>query len=78
MINKKKIKQNRQRRLADSLRVARKKANLKQDEASLALGLSETTINKIENCQRGVEVVEFIEICELYKVSPKKLLESIA
>lgn len=52
----------------------RTKAELKQSDVSLKLGKPQSYISKIERGERGMDIVEFIEIAEAIGFDPVKFL----
>jgi transcriptional regulator with XRE-family HTH domain len=49
--------------LITRLRRARKKAGLKQSDVAEQLGLDQTSISKIETCERRIDILELIDYC---------------
>lgn len=53
---------------------ARNKAELKQSDVSSKLGKPQSYISKIERGERGMNIVEFIEIAQAIGFDPTKFL----
>ena len=58
------------RRLAS----ARKVAGFTQVEAAQKLGTTQSNLSKIETCQRRLDLLEFAQMIDLYKVSADSIL----
>ena len=58
------------------LKAAREEAGLTQREVSEKLGLSHTFLNKCETGERRVDVIELIQLAELYGKPPQFFLNS--
>jgi transcriptional regulator with XRE-family HTH domain len=56
------------------LKAAREEAGLTQREVSERLGLSHTFLNKCETGERRVDVIELIQLAELYGRPPQFFL----
>jgi transcriptional regulator with XRE-family HTH domain len=61
------------RRIGERLREAREYLELKQEEASEAVGLSRSALSLIENGRRKVDAVELSRFAELYNQSIEAL-----
>lgn len=59
----------------NALMEARKKAGIKQADMAKKIGMKQQDISKYENCIRRLDVVEFLEICQVLDVDYKKLLQ---
>ncbi|KAA0682270.1 helix-turn-helix transcriptional regulator [Roseomonas genomospecies 6] len=64
----------RQRRLRELLREARQEKGLKQVQVAEALGLPQSTISKYESGERRLDVIEFIDLCEVLGVDPRHIV----
>lgn len=51
------------------LRQKRELAGITQIQLSNKLGVSQTIISKIETCERRIDVIELIDICNVINVS---------
>lgn len=49
-----------------SLKAARVNANMTQVQVGEAIGMSKDTVKSIESGKRGIDVMEFDKLCELY------------
>ena len=56
------------------LRSVRESAGVSQRELAKLMNLPQSFVSKIERGERQVQVLEFIEICRLLKVSPGTLV----
>jgi transcriptional regulator with XRE-family HTH domain len=64
--------------LVRTLKDARKKSGLKQDELAARLGRERTLISLIETGQRRVDVLEFYAIAKALGLEPTELFEALA
>lgn len=71
------IYQNRYRQLIQTLIQARKQAKLTQSEVAQKLDKPQSYIAKIEGKDRKLDVLEFIELCEILGVKPSNLIKEI-
>ncbi|WP_370245695.1 helix-turn-helix domain-containing protein [Acidipila sp. EB88] len=55
--------------------VARQEAGLNQREVSLKLGFSHSFLSKCETGERRIDVMEFLQLAELYGKSPEFFLK---
>ncbi|NQU77548.1 helix-turn-helix transcriptional regulator [Candidatus Falkowbacteria bacterium] len=53
--------------LVDQLKKARKKAGFEQKKVAKLLGMTQSSISKIESGQRRVDVVQLKELANIYK-----------
>lgn len=56
---------------------ARKEAGLTQSELSAKLMRPQSYVSKIENAERRLDVIEFLELCEALEKAPNTLIEQI-
>ena len=63
--------------LISSLRLARKKADITQEELAKRLDKPQSFISKIESKERRIDIVEFIHICRAINASPTALLQEV-
>jgi transcriptional regulator with XRE-family HTH domain len=59
------LSNNRHRQIVAAVVAARKAAGLSQTDLADALGLNQSDISKLENGERKLELIEFLEIAEL-------------
>ncbi len=74
---KKSIYSERQARLGQLLRAARKKAGIKQVALTKRLGKYKTFVSKYESGERRLDVIEFIEVAEALKLDPAEILAKV-
>ncbi len=67
----------RQKRLSQLLRAARKKAGLRQVDLAKRLGTHSSYVSKYESGERQLDFIEFIEIAEALKLDPAEVLAKI-
>ena len=58
------------------LRQARKRAGLTQADVAERLGLDQTSISKVETCERRIDVIELIDFCRTVGVKISDLVDS--
>ncbi|MBI3636673.1 MAG: helix-turn-helix transcriptional regulator [Candidatus Rokubacteria bacterium] len=63
------------RRLADSLRRARKQAGLSQAEMARILGLSQPTLNRLENGGQNTTLKTLTQLCRAFRCDPGALFK---
>ena len=68
----------RHQRLAELIAQYRREAGLKQADVARELGRHQPFITSIENGQRKVGVVEFLQLARIIGFDPKQLLDVIA
>lgn len=68
---------NRYRRLRLELMRARKAARLTQQEVARALNTYANFVTKVETGERHINVVEFLDLCRLYRLDISRLIKSI-
>ncbi|WP_026470951.1 helix-turn-helix domain-containing protein [Alkanindiges illinoisensis] len=71
------IYQQRYQKLIDNLITARKQANLTQSEIAQRLGKPQSYIAKIEGKDRKLDVLEFIELCEVLQIEASVLIKKL-
>ncbi len=59
----------------DRIKILRKKHRLTQVELSLKLGLSQSVYGLYETRRRQMDIDTFVQICKLFHVSSKDLLD---
>jgi len=65
-------------KLVELLALERKKAGLSQSELARKLNQYQSFIARIESGQRGIDVVEFLAICEaIGNVTPSSILREV-
>ena len=71
------LRSRRHRVLCASLLSARKAARLSQAELASRLKTSQTVIARIENGERRIDVIEFIDLARALRVDPKDILSHL-
>jgi transcriptional regulator with XRE-family HTH domain len=61
----------------DAIRAARNQQGLSQRELARRLGKPPSFVNKIEQLERRLDIVEFLAIAEAMELSPATLLEAV-
>lgn len=61
--------------LLDLLRTARERAGLTQHGLSKALDEDPMYIHKVENKDRRLDLLEFVELCRALRMDPRDVLE---
>ncbi len=59
------------------LKEARTKAGLSQTQAAKRLKRVQTYVSKSELGERRVDVVEFLEFCKVYEVTPEEFIRKL-
>ena len=60
------------------LREERKRLGLSQSDVSQRLGMTQSDLSKIENCERRLDILEFCELLQVYRVTENtKLADSV-
>jgi transcriptional regulator with XRE-family HTH domain len=67
----------RYKRLIALLIEARRAASLTQAELATKLGKPQSYVSKVENHERRIDVIEFLEICEALGTGPSEVLVAI-
>jgi transcriptional regulator with XRE-family HTH domain len=57
------------------LREYRRKKDITQAELAKAIGTKQAVISKFEKCERRVDILEFINMCEALNVSTLEFME---
>lgn len=60
--------------IVEALVAARKAAPLTQVELAKVWGKKQPTITKIEQCERRIDMAEFLELCVILNVNPTEIL----
>lgn len=60
-----------------ALREARVAAHITQEELGRALGRPQSFIAKVENGERRLDVVEFVNLCRLVKIDPVSIINKL-
>lgn len=68
----------RQERLCYLLIECRKHAGLTQQDVADALGRPQSFVAKVEGGERRLDVVEFLELCDILMADPRKLISSVS
>ncbi len=68
----------RYKRLLDALKSARISADLTQSQAAERLKKPQSFVSKCESGERRIDVIELLEYCHLYNVSPERILREIS
>lgn len=63
-----------QQAVTQQLREARKFLRLRQQTVADYLGMKRQSYAAIENGLRGLTVMEMIQLCNLYRITPNRLL----
>ncbi len=71
------IYQQRYQILIDRLISARKQANLSQAETAQQLGKPQSYIAKIEGRDRKLDILEYVELCDVLKIQPSEIIKII-
>ena len=61
--------------IINELRSYREKNNIKQSDLAKNIDRDQTFISKVENFERRIDVIEFIEICKQLKLSAINILK---
>jgi transcriptional regulator with XRE-family HTH domain len=64
-------------RLIDELVAARKALGMNQEQLAKAWGRTQTIIARIEICERRIDLLELITLCEILVVDPVDLLRKL-
>lgn len=64
-------------KLLEALVDCRKTAGLSQTELSERVGRPQSYISKIENAERRLDVIEFIELCEALKADACEVIRKV-
>ncbi|MGO2352525.1 MAG: helix-turn-helix domain-containing protein [Lactococcus cremoris] len=62
--------------LISKLRNARLAKNISQKNLASALNLTQATVSKIENCERRLDIIEFLKWIEILKIDIHSILKS--
>jgi len=54
---------------------ARKRSGLTQSELAVSLGRPQSFVSKYESGERGLNIVEFIAVCDALRVEPNEIIE---
>jgi transcriptional regulator with XRE-family HTH domain len=73
----KSIYSKRHQRLCELLWETRNEAGLTQQDVADRLGKPQSYVAKVEGGERRVDVIEFIELCEVLGVEPQHLVAAI-
>jgi transcriptional regulator with XRE-family HTH domain len=65
------------RRLLQSLREARRRAQLTQLDVAAKLGTYDSYVSKCESGERRIDIVELAEFCRLYRLTLPEFLKSV-
>lgn len=60
-----------------SLLVARQEAGLTQQEVSLRLQRPQSFVSKYESGERGLDVIEFLDVCRAIGAEPQSILNKL-
>ena len=71
------IYQQRYQTLIDCLISARKQAKLTQADIAHQLGKPQSYIAKIEGKDRKIDILEYVELCEVLKIQPSETIKLI-
>ena len=71
------IRSARHQRLAELLRAARKAAGLQQADVARALGRHQPFIANIEQSQRRIDVVEFLQLARILDLDPHEVVDTL-
>jgi len=61
-------------RLANNIKILREEHHYKREELSLALGVDNSYISKLEKCRINVTIDKVEQIAEIFGVDPVKLI----
>jgi len=65
------------KKLIESLRDARIAMHLTQADVAKALKRPQSFVSKFESGERRIDVVELIEICRIYRITPERILKAV-
>jgi len=65
------------RKFIDQLVAARKAAGFTQQKLADRLGRPQSFVAKYENCERRLDVVEFLEIARILNIDPHQIIRDI-
>ena len=51
--------------------------NITQEQLAQKLNRPQSFVSKYENCERRLDIIEFIEICKALNANPQDLVESL-
>lgn len=63
--------------VVEAIKAERLRAGLKQEELAARIGKDQSWVSLVENSQRRLDVVEFIQLAEALDVDPAELLREI-
>ena len=65
------------RLIIDWLSTKRQVLGITQQQLAQKLNKPQSFVSKYENCERRLDVVEFLEICRIMDINPQEILDKI-
>jgi transcriptional regulator with XRE-family HTH domain len=65
------------RMIVEWLASKRQLAGITQEQLAEKLGKPQSFVSKYENCERRLDVMEFLEICKFLGTNPKEILSRL-
>ncbi|NQU05167.1 MAG: helix-turn-helix transcriptional regulator [Calditrichaeota bacterium] len=65
------------RLIVDWLSSKRQVLGITQEQLAQNLSKPQSYVSKYENCERRLDVVEFLEICKVLGINPQDILEKV-
>lgn len=63
--------------LLERLKIARLNSGLTQVQAAHKLGTTQSFVSKVESGERKIDLIELLQLADLYKLDAVKLIDSI-
>jgi transcriptional regulator with XRE-family HTH domain len=60
------------------LRESREKSGLTQQNVADSLGMPQSFVAKYERSERRLDVIEFLEVCEILEIRPNSIIRKLA
>jgi ribosome-binding protein aMBF1 (putative translation factor) len=76
-IMEKSIHQKRYHTLIALLRAKREAAGVTQTQLSKKLGVNQTVVSKIETCERRIDVIELMDLCNAINISFMEFIDEL-
>lgn len=74
---KKSIHTKKYKKLCDILIKAREDLSLNQTQVAKKISTPQSFVSKYENRERRLDILEFLEICKVLKLNPKKIIDEL-